>query len=124
MRKTIGLFLCCLVLCLAAFAAQAAGNSGPLSVLALGPADGRAVVQYHGKMHVVHVGDKVPGTRAKVVQVLPGKLVAEQVVGSRKHRRRVTLWIFRASKPGAASRIERLNPRHWKVRPAAKAPRS
>jgi hypothetical protein len=82
-----------------------------ITVMAVGPSDGRAVVTLpDGKMQVLKVGDTVPGTQAIVIQVLPDKLVVEETIekaGSAPVKQMV--WIYKPGKPGEKSRIQRLD---------------
>ena len=82
-----------------------------LTVMALGPLDGRAVVKLpNGKMKVLKIGETIPGTQATVQQVLSDKLVVEEIIkkkGSPPVKQ--TVWIHKASKPGAPSRVQRLD---------------
>jgi len=81
-----------------------------LSVMALGPLDGQAVVKNaDGKMSVLRTGDSIPGTNAVLRQVLTDKLVIEETI-EREGQPAVkqTVWVFKA-KAGAKSRVQRLN---------------
>lgn len=50
-----------------------------LTVLALAPGEGHAVVQgSDGTLYLVRLGDQLQGTSATLVQVLPDKLVLEE----------------------------------------------
>ena len=80
-----------------------------ITIMALGPLDGRAVVKTaQGKMQVLKVGDNVPGSQAVVKQVLTDRLVVEAKDESQPGRK-ITVWIYKPKKPGAKSRIQRLN---------------
>lgn len=82
-----------------------------ITVLALGPADGRAVVaQSEGKMLVLKVGDTVPETKAIVLQVLHDKLVVEDMIENPGEPPvKQVVWIFKPEKTGAKSRVQRLD---------------
>ena len=94
-----------------------------LTVMALGPLDGRAVVKTaDGKMQVLKIGDTVPGTQAVVVQVLTDKLVVEESIekpGAEPVKQ--TAWILKALKPGEKSAVQRLD-REGPPRPAILKP--
>lgn len=81
-----------------------------LSVMALGPLDGRAVIKTaDGKMQVIKIGDTVPGTAAVVTQVLTDKLVVEETVTQGGQAATQTVWISKPSKPGEKSTVQRLD---------------
>lgn len=81
------------------------------SVMALGALDGRAVVKSaDGKMHVLTVGDALPGTQATVLQVLADKLVVEESVGKEGQPKvKQTAWMLKAAKPGQAGAVQRFD---------------
>jgi len=81
------------------------------SVMALGSLDGRAVVKSaDGKMHVLTVGDALPGTQATVLQVLADKLVVEESVGKEGQPKvKQTAWMLKAAKPGQAGAVQRFD---------------
>ncbi|MDD2893355.1 MAG: hypothetical protein PHF20_05440 [Halothiobacillaceae bacterium] len=81
------------------------------SIMALGALDGRAVVKsVDGKMHVLKVGDTLPGTQATVLQVLADKLVVEESVGKEGQPKvKQTAWIFKSDKPGGVSAVQRFD---------------
>lgn len=89
----------------------AAGNLEAVTVLALGPMDGRAVVKLpDGKMQVLTLGDTVSGTGAVVMQVLPDKLVVEETIEKAGEPPiKQTVWIFKPSKVGEKSQVQRLD---------------
>jgi hypothetical protein len=61
--------------------AQSSRSLADLAVLLLAPAGERAVVKdAGGKLHLLSVGDVLPGTRARVLQVLPDRLVVEEAL--------------------------------------------
>src|SRR5688500_2952063 len=67
-----------------------------LSVLALAPLEERAVVKSpDGALHVIRHGDPLPGTSAKVLQVLPDKLVVEKRNGSKSGSGTHQVWIYK-----------------------------
>lgn len=82
-----------------------------LSVMALGPVDGRAVVKTaDGKMQVLKIGDSVPGTKAVVTQVLTDKLVVEETIEKKDEPPvKQTVWIYKATKAGEKSQVQRLD---------------
>ena len=104
--KALGL-LCLLVSTLA----YADAKLEDFSVMASGPLDGRAVVKSaDGKMTVLKVGDKLPGTEATLIQVLADKLVVEESVGKTgKPKVKQTAWLLKAAKPGARSTVQRFD---------------
>lgn len=54
------------------------GSLSDLSIMALGPLDGRAVIKAgDGKMHALKVGDILPGTQVVIEQVLNDKAQRE-----------------------------------------------
>jgi len=82
-----------------------AADAGPLddlTVLALGALDGRAVVKTaDGKMHVLKVGDAIPGTGATITQVHTDKLVVEEkVTAEGALPAPQTVWVHKPAKPG------------------------
>lgn len=79
-----------------------------ITIMALGSLDGRAVVKTKdGKMKVLKVGDTVPTSKAVVKQILNDRLIVEEVVGKDKNKE--TVWIYKATKVGGKSRIQRLS---------------
>lgn len=86
-------------------------NLEKVSVMALGPADGRAVVSLTGgKMQVLMVGDTVPDTNAIVVQVLHDKLVVEETIEKAGDPPvKQMAWLYKSGKTGEKSRIQRLD---------------
>lgn len=104
--KALGL-LCLLVSTLA----YADAKLEDFSVMASGPLDGRAVVKSaDGKMHVLNIGDKLPGTQATLIQVLADKLVVEETVGKEGQPKvKQTAWIIKAAKPGAPAVVQRFD---------------
>ena len=79
------------------------GSLQDVAVLSLSPLDGRAVVRTAKReLVVVRVGDELPESDARLRQVLPDRLVLEIAPkGSPKK----TIWLYRAEKPGGASRV-------------------
>ena len=82
-----------------------------LTIMAVGPMDGRAVVKgADGKLKVLKLGDTLPGTSAKLTQVLADKLVVEETVGKKGQPPvKQTVWIYKPSKPGAKTRVQRFD---------------
>ena len=81
-----------------------------LNVMALGPLDGRAVVKSaDGKMQVLKIGDTIPGTQATVKQVLTDRLVVEETIDKDGRTVKQTVWIYKPTKPGGKSRVQRLD---------------
>jgi hypothetical protein len=99
-----------LCLCFASLA-HADARLEDFSVMATGALDGRAVVKSaDGKMHVLTVGDTLPGTQATVLQILADKLVVEESVGKEGQPKvKQTAWMLRAAKPGEASSVQRFD---------------
>ena len=61
-------------------------------------------------MHVLKVGDTLPGTQATVLQVLADKLVVEESVGKEGQPKvKQTAWIFKSAKPGGAGVVQRFD---------------
>lgn len=85
-------------------------NLESVSVIALGPLDGRAVVKTaDGKMQVLKLGDTIPGTKAIVTQVLTDKLVVEETIERQGQAPKVqTVWIMKPKKAGEKSTVQRL----------------
>lgn len=107
--KALGL-VCLLVSSLA----HADARLEDFSVMASGPLDGRAVVKSaDGKMTVLKVGDKLPGTEATLIQVLADKLVVEEMVGKPgKPKVQQTAWLLKGGKsaPGSVQRFDSQGP--------------
>lgn len=82
-----------------------------LTVMALGPLDGRAVVKLpDGKMQVLKLGDTIPDTKATVQQVLTDKLVVEETIEKEgKPKVKQTVWILKPTKVGEKSLVQRLD---------------
>lgn len=81
-----------------------------INVMALGSLDGRAVVKTKdGKMKVLKVGDTVPNSKAIVKQILNDRLVVEEKVGKKGSETKEVVWIYKPSKAGGKSRIQRLS---------------
>ena len=99
-------------LCVVSVAALAdATKLEDLTIMAVGPMDGRAVVKgADGKLKVLKLGDTLPGTNAKLTQVLADKLVVEETVGKKGQPPvKQTAWIYKPSKPGAKTRVQRFD---------------
>lgn len=80
-----------------------------LSVVALAPVEERAVVKSaHGSLHVVQPGDLLPGTAARVLQVLPDKLVLEAQNASQPESGKHLVWLYQRPPAGDGSRVQRL----------------
>lgn len=80
-----------------------------ITVIGLAPVDGNAIVKTtDNNMHVVKVGDTVPGTSAVVTQILPKKLVLDDLVedGHGKNKQRV--WVHKVDSSTGKSRVQRL----------------
>lgn len=89
------------------FTSTVSADLSSLKVIALGAMDGRAVViSDDGKMHVLGVGDAVPGSQARVKQVLIDRLVVEEPLNTTPSQTE-TVWIYKSE--GGKSRIQRLN---------------
>ena len=70
-----------------------------LTVMALGALDGRAVVKTaDGKMHVLKVGDAIPGTNATITQMHIDKLVAEEKVTAEGAQPALKDWWLRTAR--------------------------
>jgi hypothetical protein len=82
-----------------------------LTVMALGPLDGRAVVKTaDGKMQVLKIGDTVPGTKAVVTQVLTDKLIVEDSIEAKgQPAKKQTVWITKPTRAGEKSTVQRLD---------------
>ena len=81
-----------------------------LTVLALAPVTGQAVVQGpDGSLHLVRLGDQLQGTNAMLVQVLPDKLVLEErSPGTGQGPAQRLVWLYKAAQDGGPSRLVRL----------------
>lgn len=86
-------------------------NKIDVSVMALGPADGRAVVALSdGRMQVLKVGDTVPGSQAIVMQVLHDKLVVEETIEKAGEPPvKQMAWLYKSGKAGVKSRVQHLD---------------
>ena len=82
-----------------------------LTVLARGALDGRAVVKTaDGKMHVLKVGDAIPGTGATIRQVHTDKrVVEEKVTAEGALPAPQTVWVHKPAKPGEKSQVQRMS---------------
>lgn len=89
---------------------SSAASLEDVTVMALGPVDGRAVVKTSdGKMQVLKLGDTVPGTQAVVTQVLTDKLVVEEAQERGGQTSKQTIWILKPKKAGEKSQVQRLD---------------
>ncbi len=81
-----------------------------LSVIALAPLDGRAVLRGPDAiLQLIQQGDQLPGTQATLLQVLPDKLIVEdQITEPKTPLKTQIVWIYRAPTDGGRSRILRL----------------
>src|SRR5262245_7612229 len=81
-----------------------------LTVLALAPVAGQAVVQGpDGSLHLVRLDDQLQGTNATLVQVLPDKLVLEErSPGTGRGPVQRLVWLYKAAQDGGPSRLVRL----------------
>lgn len=77
-----------------------------LSIMAVGPLDGRAVIKTSdNKMHVLKPGDVIPGTKATVSQILTDKLVVDDVLEDGHSQ---TVWITKGGADGKVT-VQRLS---------------
>jgi hypothetical protein len=90
--------------------AQAEDPLARLTVLALAPVAGQAVVQgADGSLHLVRLDDQLQGTNATLVQVLPDKLVLEErSPGTGQGPGPGLVWLYKAAQDGGPSRLVRL----------------
>ena len=80
------------------------------AVLVLAPVEERAVVQgADGELHLLAVGDALPGTEAEVVEILPDRLVLEDAVPEKPTVRR-TIWLYRERLADGRTRVQILDP--------------
>jgi hypothetical protein len=81
-----------------------------LTVLALEPVAGQAVVQGpDGSLHLVRLDDQLQGTNATLVQVLSDKLVLEErSPGTGQGPVQRLVWLYKAAQDGGPSRLVRL----------------
>ena len=89
---------------------QTEDTLGELSVLAIAPLTGQAVVKgSDGRLHRVQRGDKLPGTTATLMQVLPDRLVLEEhVLTPNQMKKKQLAWLFKATWESGNSRLVRL----------------
>ncbi len=89
---------------------QAEDALARLTVLALAPVAGQAVVQGpDGSLQLVRLDDQLPGTSATLVQVLPDKLVLEErSPGTGQGPVQRLVWLYKAAQDGGPSRLVRL----------------
>lgn len=79
-----------------------------LSVIALAPLDGQAVVKLPGgAMRIVRQSEPIPEIRATVVQVLPDRLLVSQRSATAGEE---LAWIYRAPAQGGFSRVMYMRP--------------
>lgn len=98
------------ILLLPCLAAAASLPYADFAVLVLAPVEGRAVVQgVDGELHLLAVGDALPGAAAKVVRILPDRLVLEEAVAEKPSVRR-TIWLYRERLPDGRTRVQVLDP--------------
>lgn len=75
-----------------------------IDVLSLAAVDGRAVIRTpSGERKLVRVGERLPGTRATLRQVLEDRLVLEELSEETGERR--TAWLYKVETPGKKSRL-------------------
>ena len=93
------------------FTSQSETPLEQLRVLALAPAAGEAVLRWpDGRLRVVRGGEALDGTDIRVLQVLPDRLVLEEVLTSASQSaRRQLVWLYKAPQAGGASRLIRLH---------------
>ena len=95
-----------LLLLLLAGSLQAAVEDN--AVISLDSVDGRVVVRDSaGKLQVLRIGDAFPDSAVIIKQVLPDRVVAEEVTGN-ETRVRQMLWVYQADEIDATSRVVRL----------------
>lgn len=104
MKKVIFAMIFC-ALPLSAYAVDTLNN---ISVMALGPLDGRAVVQLpNGSMQILKAGDAIIDTDIKVLQVLSDRLVLQDTVkGKDGDMIKQMVWVYKAIH--GESRVQRL----------------
>lgn len=83
-----------------------------VTVLLLAPVEGRAVVQgSDGELHLLAVGDVLPGAKARVTGILPDRLVIvedrEDKPAAKQPR---TLWLYRERLADGRTRVQILDP--------------
>ncbi|MDH3599208.1 MAG: hypothetical protein OEU26_06160 [Candidatus Tectomicrobia bacterium] len=93
-----------------AMPSEAGGELERLTVVALAPVDGRAVIKLpDGEMQVVQPGDQLLGDAITVVQVLTDKLVVEEHLNPRGTPALKRLaWVYQAPVNGGYSHVVRL----------------
>lgn len=78
------------------------------AVIALDSADGRVVVRDPaGELQVLRIGDAFPDSAVIIKQVLPDRVIAEEVIGD-ETRVRQMLWVYKADATDSTSRVVRL----------------
>lgn len=91
---------------LPALACSAAGLDG-VAVMALSPADESTVVKLeNGQMKVLKAGAAIEGMGVTLVQVLPDKLVLEEVSEENGNKTKTTVWLYKAQH--GVSQLQRL----------------
>ena len=103
--------MACACSLLIAIPSEAGGALERLTVVALAPMAGRAVIKLpDGEMQVVQPGDQLPGAAITVVQVLTDKLVVEERLNpSGTPALKRLAWIYQAPVGGRYSRVVRLH---------------
>lgn len=80
-----------------------------VTVLELRAVDGYAVVQStDGKRVKIKKGDAIPGTNAGVVEILPDKMVIEDVIEKEDAIVKQSVLIYLPDIPGGKSKVQRL----------------
>jgi hypothetical protein len=102
--------MACACSLLMAMPSEAGGALERLTVVALAPMAGRAVIKLpDGEMQVVQPGDQLPGDAVTVVQVLTDKLVVEErLIPGRTLAFKRLAWVYPAPVSGGYSRVVRL----------------
>jgi len=104
--KTLTIAICIFLALAARAESSGADPFDSLSIMALGALDGRAVVKTaDNKMHVLKLGDVIPGTQATVSQILGDKLVVEDVV---ENGLKQTVWITKGGADGKVT-VQRMS---------------
>jgi hypothetical protein len=104
------LLLSVVLAALPAGAAETRNAFEELAVLVLAPVEGRAVVQAaDGEIHLLAPGDALPDLEARVVQILPDRLVVEEPPARRGAPPR-RVWIYRERDAAGRTRVQVLDP--------------
>ncbi len=78
------------------------------AVISLDSVDGRVVVRDPaGELQVLRIGDAFPDSAVIIKQVLPDRVIAEEVIGD-ETRVRQMVWIYQVDEIDATSRVVRL----------------